>query len=354
MEAASSPSFGRKVSRPIPLMKPAKDDTSLFGSITSSKLRKMNKRGTHKSHAIAHASNNPPTMLKNFFVALEQRRLMHKLTAQHMRVVDTWFLFAPSITLSLMTGIVIFIFETTLKIDTDGRIYAAIIAGITALVSVFWQALSRQLDLGTQGALHETAAGTFQKLSADILLTVSSTASDEKISAHYVAIVAEKYDQAMGMSPATIPYVLESAFAAVSHRLDLMLNPPVGKKSKRKKRLQNLELIRLYANAYDELAAEILHHWAWPLAFPQPRRASERAIRNFTLVITEGRRSKRGFLSSLCPFWKGEKKPKKSLFDVFPTSSSVSAPGDQDSVSVYHTPQRKPLIQKQSPYQDEV
>jgi hypothetical protein len=290
-------------------------------------------------------------MLKNFFVALEQHRLMHKLTAEHMRVIDTWFLFAPSITLTLMTGVVIFVFETTLKVQSDGRVYAAIIAGITAFVSVFWQALSRQLDLGTQGALHEAAAGTLQKLSADILFTISSTTkSDDGISAHYVALVAEKYDQAMAMSPATIPYVLESAFAAVSNSLDLMLNPPVSKKSKRKKRLQNVDLIRLYAKAYDELAAEILNHWAWPLAFPPPRRASERAIRSFTLVITEGRRSNgMRWLSFLRPL----KKPKRSLFDVFPTSSSVSA-GDQDSVSVYHTPQRKPLIQKQSPYQDEV
>jgi len=331
-----------------------KDDSSAFGSVTSSKLRKMNKRGTHKSYAIAHSSNNPATMLKNFFVVLEQHRLMHKLTAQHMRVIDSWFLFAPSITLTLMTGVIIFVFETTLKVETDGRVYAAIIAGITAFISVFWQALSRQLDLGTHGALHETAAGTLQKLSADILLTISSTASDDAISAHYVALVAEKYDQAMAMSPGTIPYVLESAFASVSHRLDLMLNPPVSKKSKRKKRFQNVELIRLHANAYDELAAEILHHWLWPLAFPQPRIASERAIRNFTLVITEGQRPNRmEWLSNIFPFWKGDKKPKKNLFDVFPTSSSVSV-GDQDSVSVYHTPQRKPLLQKESPYKDEV
>jgi hypothetical protein len=284
-------------------------------------------------------ASDPTTMLKNLFIGIEQKRHMHKLAARHMHTIQTWFLFAPSITLALFAGMVIFVFESSLKVKTDGRVYAAIIAGISAFLSVFWQSLDKQLNLGTQGALHESCAGTLQRLSEDILMTVSSTAYDEAIPAEYAALVGEKFDQVLHVCPNTTPYVLESAFAAVSHRLNLMLNPPMGR-AQHKKSMHTMEVMRLYANAYDELALEIIEYWAWPVGFPQPRKASEAALHNFTLMITEGRRSNRmGWIHLLFPCWK-KPKQRKNLYDVIPTASSVASGGDQSSV--YHTPSRTP------------
>lgn len=320
----------------------ASEGAPAFGPVTPVKSRGPTYRQC-KTNALREASqpvgSNPSAMLRTLFVGIEQKRHMHRLAAQHMHTIQTWFLFAPSISLTLFTGIIVFVFETTLKIDSDGRVYAAIIAGISAFLSAFWQALNRQLSLGTQGALHESCAVTLQRLSEDVLRTVSSTAHDDSITAEYVTLVREKFEQVLDACPSTTPYVLESSFAAVSHRLNLMLNPPMGK-TPRKKRMQNLEMMRLYANAFDELSLEIIHYWAWPIAFPQPRKASEAALRNFTLMITEGRRSNgMGWLRMLFPCWK-KRKPRKNLYDIIPTASSVASIGDQSSV--YHTPSRTP------------
>jgi hypothetical protein len=334
-EASSSPY------KMIPV-RSASEESSEFGPVTPIKSPGQDYRQYMMNPTPATSqpvASNPSTMLKNLFIGIEQKRHMHKLTARHMHTIQTWFLFAPSITLTLFAGIVIFVFETTLQVKTDGRVYAAIIAGISAFLSVFWQSLDRQLNLGTQGALHQSCAGTLQRLSEDILRTVSSTAYDDAIPAEYVALVEEKFDQVLDVCPTTTPYVLESAFAAVSHRLNLMLNPPMGK-APRKKSMHTLEMMRLYANAYDELALEIIQYWAWPVGFPQPRKASEAALRNFTLMITEGRRSNRmGWIHLLFPCWK-KRKHRKNLYDIIPTASSVASAGDQSSV--YHTPSRTP------------
>eukprot|EP00980_Cylindrotheca_fusiformis_P031111 scaffold25830_cov162-Cylindrotheca_fusiformis.AAC.12 len=331
-EASSSPF------RMVPI-RSASEGSFTVGQFAPSKGRGYNRQQERNAPSQLVVSN-PATMLKTLFVGIEQKRHMHRLSAQHMQTIHTWFLFAPAITLTVFTAILIFVFETTLSVNTDGRVYAAIIAGISAFLSAFWQAISRQLDLGTQGALHESCGLILQRLSEDVLRTVSSAQDDDAISAAYVTVVEERFEQALDTCPTTIPYVLESAFVTVSHRLHLMLNPPVGKVP-RKKRMSNLEIMRLYANAFDELALEIIHYWAWPLGFPQPRRASEAAVRNFTLMITEGRRSNRmRWVRALFPCWK-KPKTRKNLYEIIPTSASVVSAGDQSGG--YHTPGRNQI-----------
>jgi hypothetical protein len=267
-------------------------------------------------------SANPTTMLKNLFIGIEQDRHMHKLTAENLRAVHNWLLFLPAILLTLLSGVVALVFEADLSSKSDiVGVYSSIFVGVAALISVFWQAIGKQLDLGIRGALHDVASTALKRLSEDILLTLSST---ENIPAEYVALIAEKFGQAVDCCPSTVPYKLETAFSAVSDRMMLMLRPPMGQPPR--KHVQKLDFMRLYATAYDELTTEIIHYWAWPFAYPPPREASDAALRNFKMIITEGRevQKKKGCVRLCCPCL-GDATVERSLFEVMPALSVADA-----------------------------
>lgn len=270
---------------------------------------------------------HPDTMLKNLFVAIEQERHIHKLSGQHFLAVHNWVLFLPAILLTFVSGVGVLIFEADLGVSDDVRIYASIIIGVLAVLSVFWQALSKILDLGTRGKIHNVTSVALKRLSEDILLTLSST---DTIPAEYVALIGEKFAQAMDACPSTVPYKLESAFTAVSDRMALILKPPIGQPPR--KTLYRIDFMRLYATAYDELTTEIIHHWTWPLGLPQPRVASDTALRNFKAIVTEGREAVPRKQCSLfcCPCCMGETPAERSLFDVIPvTNSTMGSPNSQ-------------------------
>ena len=143
----------------------------------------------------------------------------------------------------------------------------------------------------------------------------------------HLALIGEKFQQALDACPSTIPYKLEAAYSAVSDRMVLMLKPPMGQPPR--KYVHKLDFMRLYATVYDELNTEIIHHWMWPFAFPQPRSASDGALRNFKAIITEGREAVNpsgGCLRFFCPCV-SPPPVERGLFDVVPTASVADTSG---------------------------
>jgi hypothetical protein len=100
-----------------------------------------------------------------------------------------------------------------------------------------------------------------------------------------------------------------------------------------RKHIQRIDFMNLYATAYDELTTEIIHYWAWPFAFPQPRHASDAALENFKAIVIEGRErnnKKRGLLRRIFPCCGGNKLA-LSLFDVVPAASVGDTSNFQNS-----------------------
>jgi hypothetical protein len=261
---------------------------------------------------------NPSAMLKNLFIGIEQERHMHKLAAQNLHAVHNWLLFVPCIALSLLSGLLVLIFEAEINVSDDARVYSSIAVGIASLLGVFLQAVSRMLDMGTRGTIHDVTSSAMKRLSEEILLTLSST---DTIPSEYVALISEKLGQALDGCTSAIPYKLESAYSSVSDRMILMLKPPAGQPAR--KHVHKLDYMRLYSTLYDELNAEIIHFWAWPFMFPRPRAASEAAIRHFKAIITEGREAairQPGVIRLCCPCF-GENAVERSLFDIVPPAS---------------------------------
>jgi hypothetical protein len=288
-------------------------------SIMSARSRRHG--GGSKHHMIRHTlptsqkvSANPTNMLNNIFISIEEERHLHRLTAQHQHAIHNWLLFLPSILLTLLAGLVVLIFEADINFSDDARVYSSIAVGVLCLVSVFWQALCKQMDLGTKSALHDACSVALKRLSEDILLTMSAA---ETIPAEYVALIGEKYGQAADACPLTIPYKLEVASSHFSDRMILMLQPPMGQAPN--KNPKKINLLRFYATAYDELSAEVINSFAFPFAIPNPRKVSETALRNFKSIITKGTevdRSRR-CKALLCPCL-GTPDEERSLFDVLP------------------------------------
>ena len=291
-------------------------------SVMSTHSRRQGKRLVRHTLATSQqVTANPANMLKNLFIGIEEERQMHKLAAQNLKAVHNWLMFLPAILFAFLSGVVALVFEADLNVDESVRVYSSIFVGVTALFSVFWQALSKQLDLGTRGVLHSSTAAALKRISEDILLTLSST---EAIPAEYVALTSEKFSQALDSCPSILPYKMETAFSLVSDRMVLIVRPRLGQSPR--KHVHKLDFMRLYATAYGELTAEIIDYWAWPFAYPTPRNASDAALRNFKAIITEGRETnkKKGCLRICFPCL-GNKEVERSLFDILP-AASVSSP----------------------------
>ena len=284
-------------------------------------VRSRRHGGGSKHHLARHTlptsqkvTANPANMLNNLFISVEAERHMHRLTAQHMRAINNWILFLPSILLSLVAGLLVLIFEADIEFSGDAQIYSSIAVGVLSLVSVFWQAIYKQMDLGTKSALHNACSVGLKRISEDILLTMSAA---ETIPAEYVALIGEKYGQAADACPLTIPYKLEAAFSHLSDRMVLMLRPPLGQSSHTKPK--SIDILRLYATVYDELSAEVINHFLFPFHLPNPRTASEMALKNFKAIIIEGKdKGRHGrWKSILCPCFR-KREEDRSLFDILP------------------------------------
>ena len=289
-------------------------------SVISARSRRHSRRYMvrHTLSTSQQVNANPTTMLKNLFIGIEQERHMHKLAGQNLNAVHNWFMFLPCIFLTLLSGIAVFVFQADLHLPAEATVYSSIFAGVAAIFSVFLQSVSKMLDLGTRGTLHDITACVLKRLSEDILLTLSSS---ETIPAEYVALVSDKLGQALDSCTSPLPYKAEAAFSAVSDRMVLMLKPPMGQPAR--KYLHKLDCMRMYSTVYDELSSEIIHSWAWPFMFPRPRSASEAALRNFKAIVTEGREAvqrMQGCVRALCPCL-GEDAVEKSLFEVVPAAS---------------------------------
>uniref|UniRef100_A0A7S4AMV4 Uncharacterized protein n=1 Tax=Pseudo-nitzschia australis TaxID=44445 RepID=A0A7S4AMV4_9STRA len=293
-------------------------------SVMSTRSRRHG--GGSKQHMVRHtltttqkASANPTNMLNNIFISIEEERHLHRLTAQHFRAIHNWLLFLPSILFALVAGLVVLIFEANINSSEEVRVYSSIGVGVLSMLSVFWQALCKQLDLGVKSSLHDACSVALKRLSEDILLTTSAA---ETIPAEYVTLIGEKYGQAADSCPLIIPYKLEAAASHLSDRMILMLRPPpMGQSAQPKKHhLKQMDLLRLYATIYDELTAEVIHFFAFPFVIPDPRNVSKAALRNFKCVITTGTdvdRSRWHWKSS-CPCF-GTAEEERNLFDVLPT-----------------------------------
>jgi hypothetical protein len=293
---------------------------------------------------------NSATMLKHLFGSIEEKRHMHRLTAQHLRAIHHWLLFLPAVLLTLISGVLVLVFEADLNLNDDKidiiHVYSSITVGVLLLVSVLWQALCKQLDFGVQGALHDSCAIALKRLSEDILLTLSAVAVVETIPAEYVALIGEKYEQAVDScatpTSCTIPYKLEAAFTTLSNRMRLMLQPSPtimmggGNASEARgigsgKNVQSSDLFRLYATAYDELSSQVVNYYLFPFTFPNPRRASEYALRNFKTIIIEGKEidrscGKQYCYKYFCPCF-GSPDEERSLFYVLSPAAPAPAAG---------------------------
>mmetsp|Transcript_50982 Transcript_50982/g.122912 ORF Transcript_50982/g.122912 Transcript_50982/m.122912 type:complete len:563 (-) Transcript_50982:252-1940(-) len=292
-------------------------------------------------------SSSPASLLKYLFVGIEAERQMHRLAALHLRSINNWLLFLPSILLTLAAGIIVLVFEADLQTAPNAGVYASIAVGVSALISVFWQALSKQLGMGTRASLHEATSIALKRLSEDLFVTLSSsTAEAETIPSEYVALIGEKASQAIdSCCSSQVPVKLDAAFWAMSDRMVLMLHPPIGQtQTSRKCIVQNrLDFIRLYATAYDELSAEIINSIGFPIFLPTPRRVCDTALRNFKAIVTEGKDvedQSRHCLKRFCSYIFGTGDDDRSLFDVLPAANtSAVRPGDENTPSRF-TPVR--------------
>jgi len=252
-------------------------------------------------------AGDPATVLKNLHVNIEKERHMHKLAGLHLRAVNNWLLFLPAIIITLTSGMLALIAETDLKLSELKRVILSVIVGVMALLAALWQALAKQLDLGSRAALHEATSIALKRLIEDILLRISS---NEPVPIEYVIRINEKFCQALETcGRSVIPYRIEAAFDAVQDRMVLILRPPT---SRQHRQFSKEDYMQLYATLYDELSSEIIHHWKWPFFLPQPRAAAENAIKSFKEVITEGREISRG----ISVF--GTTKKELSLFEILP------------------------------------
>jgi len=137
---------------------------------------------------------------------MEQQQ--QKLSALHLRALHDWTIFAPSIALTLLTGVLGILAASGLVPGETAQTGMAFAISVIAVVSVAVQSLNKQLNFGGRAGMHAACSSQLRKL----LSTVQISSRE----AQYGAIL--KTLQTGGKQPLSVaPTLPSNVTVATSH-----------------------------------------------------------------------------------------------------------------------------------------
>jgi len=128
-------------------------------------------------------------------ILMEQQQ--QKLSALHLQALNDWFIFAPSITLTLLTGILGILVKSTLVPGERAQTGLALAISVIAVVSVAVQSLNKQLNFGGRAGMHAACSSQLRKLVSTVevssreaqygtILKTLQTGGNQLATSHYV------------------------------------------------------------------------------------------------------------------------------------------------------------------------
>ena len=110
-------------------------------------------------------------------ILMEQQQ--QKLSALHLQALHDWLIFAPSITLTLVTGVLGILVKSTLVPGETAQTGLALAISVIAVVSVAVQSLNKQLNFGGRAGMHAACSSQLRKLLSTVQISSREAQYDD-------------------------------------------------------------------------------------------------------------------------------------------------------------------------------
>ncbi|OEU17884.1 hypothetical protein FRACYDRAFT_238313 [Fragilariopsis cylindrus CCMP1102] len=339
--------------------------TTMATTSNRSTITKMMKERSHPhritslNYVIANGDETTRFLLKKkqenykyLTVKILKEQQQQHLAGLHFEAMYDHLLYMPSITLTLMTGILGVLVKSTLVPSDRTQTFFALCIATIAVLSTFIQSLTKQLNLGGRAGFHESASTALKKLyertelssreaqynsihkalKTDSRLSVGSnltqviaaaekedcstdgseeegcntaanvvssppevdTKVDNKASDGTKESITSQFFQAVDGCNSVIPIKISHAFDMIDARVNL-----VNKSMLKDKKHSKVNWSEVLPAIYYQLTQTFLEYPYFPICLPQPKWSVDKALEDFKKSLESGEHNHADLASSL-------------------------------------------------------
>lgn len=223
---------------------------------------------------------------------LDRNRMMHRLAAQYFEFQNFWLLFVPSISVTMISGVLANLLDGGLPLSDSFRTLSCTSVGILSLFSVFLQAVSKELDYSHRAKEHGGVAlelrVLYDKMKFEELdATVRSPTAGATIQAETFRSYEEEYAQIVAGCQSPLLPEIYNAYELASSRMELAIFPPVRQLFPEDDELSKTKIdwISSMGIVNNEVFNAFGSYWLWPWRLPKAEPIVDTALANIHRLL---------------------------------------------------------------------
>lgn len=202
---------------------------------------------------------------------VDTMRQMHRLAAKFFYTQNFWMLFLPSMLISMVSGILSFVGMTD-EVGPKQQQNFSLSVGVLSVVSVFFQALSRQLDYSHRSQEHEYTADKLDDMHEVIkfqMILYGQTGKNDLLG--IAEDMQKEYKMILENCSSLLPIQIQNAFELISSRVHSRIFPPTrieGDEDCSADKFKVDNLLELMVLVNNELFNAFVNSRGWPAMLP--------------------------------------------------------------------------------------
>lgn len=233
---------------------------------------------------------------ETLLLALDREYQMSLLAAQYYRSRHFWYMFFPSVTITMISAIFAFAVQCELPISQDTKYMIAFFVGCSSIVNLFLQNVSNELNYDHCYKSQRTLGLGLKFLRCKVEYLNST---EEGISSKQIHAIENTMETIMEQNDAQIPFQIFIAYDLVANRLSLRMFPPVRFDESDPYEHNKISWAGMMEIVHGELFNVFSNHRAggcfgyccccltWPLALPDPERMVNLSIERVLEVLAD-------------------------------------------------------------------
>jgi hypothetical protein len=213
------------------------------------------------------SSNDDLNSLTMLEMGLDSSRQMHRLAGKHFASQHFWLLFLPSISITMVSGILAFLSDTPAFASWNS--YFSLIVGCLSVVSIFFQSLIKELDFGHRAKMHQNVGMDLKMMRDSLGFDQLDFCGDHAKLDEIIRSNKNKYTQVTASCKSVLPTEIGNAYEMAYTRMSLSFMPPVKYSDENEYSKSKVEWLSLMEIVNNELFNSFSRSRLWPLVVPK-------------------------------------------------------------------------------------
>ena len=197
---------------------------------------------------------------------LDTNRQMHRLAGIFFDQQHFWLLFLPSISITTVSGILAFLSDNPSFLKWNS--FFALFVGSLSMVSIFLQAMIKELDFGHRAKMHRNVAMDLGIMQDSLAFDQLNVWDDEAQLNELIRSNKDRFTQVIQSCKSSLPTEIYNAYELASTRMALSFMPPVRLNEDDGYCKSKVEWISFMEIVNNEIFNSFITSPLWPLAMP--------------------------------------------------------------------------------------